>query len=470
MKKLLLATLIVTNIGAPALCMDPVVEKETVGTIISNRNSIKLLEIPIEDIVLYYKTANIKKDIEFLVEFIKGFEYKQPQLLNIMDSIPSFINVAIEVGCTDTASPSYQYTLGGFLLCNTHDQKYTQEAFNLIKLAADKGFLNAQMDIGMFYDDGIHVEKNEKESFRYYKLASLQFPGAYHHLIPKYEIGSGVEQDVLMAIGLTTIFRDQSMMEKYIELVDDPTTILDHNESSSEDQSTNMTENLEQEDILIENQLPILTGILNEKMIFKTKLHKPTGFKKESQNLEIPELSFLYNALSEYGSKINFIGESIIPKLNDRGFCISCLQPTELLRSNYKKDSEGEKTMFCMFVTDGAFYSFVGKLNAPIGYKLKQLLGQEKDEALKNLDLLENNLRVAKSTTLSLLSMYNISDGTNTLQIKQLDEELDLIPAVRESIKKSIDFIHDLLRYNLKDRNSLFIKVYCKNVINKGEE
>jgi hypothetical protein len=75
MKKLILATLIFTNIGAPALCMDPVVEKETVGTIISNRNSIKLLEIPIEDIVLYYKTADIKKDIEFLVEFIKEPAY-----------------------------------------------------------------------------------------------------------------------------------------------------------------------------------------------------------------------------------------------------------------------------------------------------------------------------------------------------------------------------------------------------------
>ena len=270
MKRLILATLIATGIGAPALCMDPVVEKETVGTIISNRDFTKLQllsEVTIEDIVLYYETADIRNDIEFLVELIERYQHRQDELRELIYSIPSFINIAIEVGGTDAASPSYQYRLGT-LLRDINAQRYMKEVFSLTKLAADKGYWVAQTTLGEFYDKGINVEKNEKESFRYYKLASQQFFDSSFFLIPKYENGIGVEQDVLMAIGLTlaTNYEVQSMMEKYIELVRDPAAIIDHNEPLSVDPSTDTAENLAQKELLIEDQLPVLTKILNEEI------------------------------------------------------------------------------------------------------------------------------------------------------------------------------------------------------------
>ena len=79
-------------------------------------------------------------------------------------------------------------------------QDYSK-ALKYLKLAADQGDVDSQMDVGNIYEKGLGTPKDLYEAFRYYKLAADQdHEQAQSQVGEMYRNGSGITQDYNEAI------------------------------------------------------------------------------------------------------------------------------------------------------------------------------------------------------------------------------------------------------------------------------
>lgn len=85
-----------------------------------------------------------------------------------------------------------------------------EEAFRWIMKAAKKGHIEAENTIGVFYAEGIHVEKDLEEAIKWYRQAALCGNiVAQSNLGNKYYFGDGVKQDYSEAIKWWSLAADQ---------------------------------------------------------------------------------------------------------------------------------------------------------------------------------------------------------------------------------------------------------------------
>ena len=74
-------------------------------------------------------------------------------------------------------------------------------AFNEWKPLAKQDHVYAQLNLGMAYRDGLGVEKNAKEAFKWYeKVASRGSDDGLHHLGNSYAYGKGVMKNKALAM------------------------------------------------------------------------------------------------------------------------------------------------------------------------------------------------------------------------------------------------------------------------------
>ncbi len=85
-----------------------------------------------------------------------------------------------------------------------------QEAIDLLKKAADKGFISAMCQIGLFYSGGIGVEPDVSYAFEWFKKASdAGDPMGQYYLGECYLWGKGIEKDQKRAAELLQKSADQ---------------------------------------------------------------------------------------------------------------------------------------------------------------------------------------------------------------------------------------------------------------------
>ena len=72
--------------------------------------------------------------------------------------------------------------------------------FDREKARADKGYAEAQNNVGYLYDAGLGVRQDRQEAVKWYRLAANQgFDQAQLNLAICYELGDGVRQDYNLA-------------------------------------------------------------------------------------------------------------------------------------------------------------------------------------------------------------------------------------------------------------------------------
>ena len=80
------------------------------------------------------------------------------------------------------------------------------EAVRWFRLAADQGLADAQHNLGFMYDNGKGVPKDDAEAVRWYRLAAEQGQvNAQHNLGVMYANGEGVLKDSVLAHMWSTI-------------------------------------------------------------------------------------------------------------------------------------------------------------------------------------------------------------------------------------------------------------------------
>ena len=80
-------------------------------------------------------------------------------------------------------------------------QQDHQEAYRLIKDAAEKGNRYGELWMGICYQDGIGVEKNQEEAFRWFQSSAKKGNKPAMNLVGQaYEYGYGVEQNIEEAV------------------------------------------------------------------------------------------------------------------------------------------------------------------------------------------------------------------------------------------------------------------------------
>ena len=83
----------------------------------------------------------------------------------------------------------------------THLEKNENEAFSLIRRAAQKGLMVAQRELGEFYKKGIGTDQNLIESFKWIKKAAEQQDRrAYYLLSQAYFKGEGTKKNNELAL------------------------------------------------------------------------------------------------------------------------------------------------------------------------------------------------------------------------------------------------------------------------------
>lgn len=81
------------------------------------------------------------------------------------------------------------------------DKESAEAIFNDVKICADNGDAECMNVIGLFYKNGILVEKSNKDAFAWFKLAAeYGFPNAVRNLALMYAKGDGVEKNKSLAI------------------------------------------------------------------------------------------------------------------------------------------------------------------------------------------------------------------------------------------------------------------------------
>lgn len=92
-------------------------------------------------------------------------------------------------------------------------------AFEYYKKAADQGYLTAQRELGLFYENGRGVTKSIEEAFKYYRLAADQGdPIAQYCIGNLYQWGKGVEQSKEESLKYYRVSADQEYGPALIEL------------------------------------------------------------------------------------------------------------------------------------------------------------------------------------------------------------------------------------------------------------
>jgi TPR repeat protein len=56
--------------------------------------------------------------------------------------------------------------------CIHHDKEQYDEAFKWYMKAANQGFTDAEINLGIYYEDGLGVEKNIPEAIKWYAKAA----------------------------------------------------------------------------------------------------------------------------------------------------------------------------------------------------------------------------------------------------------------------------------------------------------
>jgi len=80
---------------------------------------------------------------------------------------------------------------------------YERQAFELLKVLAEKGHSEAQSLVGQIYNTGAGVAQNAAEAAKWYQLAADQgHPAALNNLAAHYLEGRGVSQDMGRAVAL----------------------------------------------------------------------------------------------------------------------------------------------------------------------------------------------------------------------------------------------------------------------------
>jgi TPR repeat protein len=80
-----------------------------------------------------------------------------------------------------------------------------------LRIAADKGLADAQNEVGILYQRGLGVERNEAEAVKWFRLAADQgLVLAQNNLADTYALGLGVPQDFGEAFRWYRIAADQS--------------------------------------------------------------------------------------------------------------------------------------------------------------------------------------------------------------------------------------------------------------------
>ncbi|WP_068469978.1 tetratricopeptide repeat protein [Candidatus Protochlamydia phocaeensis] len=88
-----------------------------------------------------------------------------------------------------------------YLILSQSPHLTEQESFNIWKNEADRGVIEAQFRVGLYYEMGIGVSKSYKNAFCYYKLAADQgHSQSQFSLAVLYEFGHGVKQDYKEAL------------------------------------------------------------------------------------------------------------------------------------------------------------------------------------------------------------------------------------------------------------------------------
>ncbi len=109
-----------------------------------------------------------------------------------------------------TTSPEQHYLLGLCYQNGTGVEKDEAEAARLFKLATDQGYAKAQFSLGVCYENGAGVEKDEDEAARLYELAAGQkHARAQCFLGLCYTYGRGVEKDEAEAARLYKLAAEQ---------------------------------------------------------------------------------------------------------------------------------------------------------------------------------------------------------------------------------------------------------------------
>ena len=85
-----------------------------------------------------------------------------------------------------------------------------EEAFKWMMKAAKKGHAKAKNVIGVYYSQGIHVEKNMEEAIKWYRQSALAGNlVAQSNLGNQYYFGEGVKQDISQAVKWWSLAADQ---------------------------------------------------------------------------------------------------------------------------------------------------------------------------------------------------------------------------------------------------------------------
>lgn len=79
-----------------------------------------------------------------------------------------------------------QYNLGNLYVNGEVTEKDEVKAFALYKKSADQGFLNAQCQLGYCYDKGIGTDINKAKAFELYKIAEKGSVNAQNNLVILY--------------------------------------------------------------------------------------------------------------------------------------------------------------------------------------------------------------------------------------------------------------------------------------------
>ena len=98
-------------------------------------------------------------------------------------------------------------------------QTQTQDAVEVIRLAAEQGVAEAQFNLGNMYDLGRGVPQDDTEAVRWYRLAAEQGDaGAQYNLGVMYQDGRGVPQDDTETVRWYQLAADQGFVAARVNL------------------------------------------------------------------------------------------------------------------------------------------------------------------------------------------------------------------------------------------------------------
>ena len=131
-----------------------------------------------------------------------------------MDSENNPANVTSDDSRNDlSVSDSFHTALNAF------NEKEFDIAYQLFFELADKGVAEAQINLGMMFENGQGVSQDIKEAVRWYRLAAGQgLTKAQYNLGLMYAQGKGVDKDPIQAIKWYRLAADQGLILSLIHI------------------------------------------------------------------------------------------------------------------------------------------------------------------------------------------------------------------------------------------------------------